>query len=122
MSFSHRDRRTHRTVKRGLAWVAGTVAALCLLAVALPGSWGMVGVAALAVSGAAYLVWSEAVLSEYASDLRAASEAGTARGFLRAEVAGVVGLERTVGRPTERSPNTRPRPRPLLPSEPKRPA
>jgi hypothetical protein len=109
MSFSHRDRRTHRTVERGLAWIAGTVAALTLLAVALPGSWGVLCVGALAVSGGAYLLWSEEVLSEYVSDLRAASNERADRDFLRAEVAGTVGLERTVGRPTERSPNTRPR-------------
>jgi hypothetical protein len=109
MSFSHRDRRTHRTVKRGLAWIAGTVGALTLLAVVLPGSWGILCVGALAVSGAAYLLWSGPVLSEYVSDLKAASNENSDRGFLRAEVAGIVGLERTVGRPTERSPNTRPR-------------
>jgi hypothetical protein len=110
MSFSHRDRRTHRTVERGFAWIAGAVVALTLLAVALPGSWGILGVGALAVSGGAYLLWSGPVLSDYVSDLKAASNDRSDRGFLRAEVAGVVGLERAVGRPTERSPNTRPRP------------
>jgi len=119
MSFSHRDRRTQRAVARGLAWVAVAATAFTLLAVALPGAWGLLGVGALVVSGATYLFWSEPVLSGYASDLRAATADGAARDFLRAEVAGTVGVRRTVGRPTERSPNARPRARLLLPHEPK---
>jgi len=109
MEFSHRDRRAHRTVERGLAWIAGTVALLTLLAVALPGSWGILCVGALAVGGGAYVLWSGPVLAEYVSDLQTASRESSNRGFVQAEVADLVGLERAVGRPTERSPNSRPR-------------
>ena len=109
MPFSHRDRRAHRTVNRGFAWIAGTVTALTLLAIALPGSWGILCVGALAVSGAGYLLWSGPVISEYVSDLKASATTSPDRSFRRAESEGLLGLERTVGRPTERSPNTRSR-------------
>lgn len=116
-TYSHRDRRAHRTIWRGLGVVGAAVIALSAWVLAAPrAGWGMLGVGGLIVTGGAYVVWSQRLLSEYARDLRAMRDGVVSDGFLRAELGSSVGLDRTIGRPTERSPNARRR-RPFSPSD-----
>ncbi|HXY46826.1 MAG TPA: hypothetical protein VEK13_02870 [Thermoplasmata archaeon] len=106
--YSHRDRRAHRTIWRGLGAVGAAVVALSVFVLAAPrAGWGILGVGGLIITGATYVVWSEGVLSGYAKDLRALRDGTASDGFLRAEAGSSVGLDRTVGRPTERSPHVR---------------
>jgi hypothetical protein len=111
--FSHRDRRVHRTIARSLAFVSLTVVALAVFAMVVP--WpvaGIAGVVALALSGAVYIAWSERVVAEYARDLRSVADGFPMDGFRRVEAGSSVGLERVIGRPSERSPHSGPRSRP----------
>lgn len=119
-AFSHRDRRMHRTVARGFAAVCVAVTTLTLFVLAVRGAlWETLGVVALAASGGVYLLWSQRVLSDYSGDLRTVGEGSDEGGFLRAETAGHVGLSRSVGRPSERSPHVRRRPRGGRPGAPR---
>jgi hypothetical protein len=68
---------------------------------------GLAAVVALGGLGAAYVGWSEGMLSSYSTDLRLAREGGETDGFVRAEVGSSVGLDRDVGRPTALSPHAR---------------
>lgn len=111
-AYSHRDRRAQRTVARGLATFSAVVLVLAALAMLAPGAWwGPLGVVALAASGAVYLFWSQRLVSEYARDIRVVHDGSIENGFLRAEAGSIVGLDRPVGRPSERSPHVRLRPR-----------
>ena len=108
LSYSHRDRRAHRDVRRAL-WTM-VAAALALtgfgLGVPLPFA-GPAAVVALGILGAVYLGWSDGMLSSYSNDLRLAREGRETDGFVRAEVASPVGLDRDVGGPTAFSPHSR---------------
>jgi hypothetical protein len=108
MEYSHRDRRAHREVARGFALVTATVAGLTLFVLYAPKPlFGFLGVVGLGVVGGGFVVWGERLLADYRHDLLAGAAEPPAGGFARAEVGGVVGLERAVGRPTERSPHAR---------------
>ena len=107
-AYSHRDRRVHRTIARGLVSVSVIVAAFATLSMFAPDSVvGITGIVALAISGAVYLYWSERVVTDYARDLRAIRDGSVDDGFLRVETSSAVALDRVVGRPTERSPHVR---------------
>jgi len=107
-AYSHRDRRAHRDVRRALWTMVAGVAALAGVGfeVRVP-FLGLASVVALGVLGAAYLGWSEGMLSSYSNDLRLAREGRETDGFIRAEVGSPVGFEREVGRPTAVSPHAR---------------
>ena len=68
---------------------------------------GLAAVVALGALGAAYIGWSERMLSSYATDLRLAWEGRSTDGFTRAEVGSSVGFDRDAGRPTAVSPHAR---------------
>lgn len=88
--------------------MSAAVLALSAVVLVAPPAWlGILGIGGLIVTGAATVVWSQRVLTEYTRDLRAVRDGVVPDGFLRAEAASSVGLERTVGRPTERSPHFR---------------
>jgi hypothetical protein len=111
MEYSHRDRRAHRDVARGLAAAAAVVAGFTLFDLLTP--WALSGVLAvivLALVGVGFVVWGERLLEEYVRDLQSASRDARGDGFARAEVVNLVGLERPIGLPTERSPHSRRRP------------
>ena len=111
IDYTHRDRRAQRDVDRALATLAAAIAALTGLALLVPlPVLGLGVVVALGVAGAIYLGWSERLLSTYSSDLRLAREGRAADGFLRAEVASAVGLDREADGPRVPSPHTRRRP------------
>jgi hypothetical protein len=108
MEYSHRDRRAHRTVGRGFFLTVAAVAALTLAALVLPGPiLGVIAVGSLAATGAVALAWGDRVVTDYATDLREVRDGTIADGFVRTEVESHVGLERTIGRPSERSPHAR---------------
>ncbi len=112
MAFSHRDRRAHRNVTRGFVALAATVAVLTVVVLALPVRPAeLVAVGALVLAGAAYLIASSRFLDRYSDDLRRVRDGAAADGFLRAEAGSSVGLDRSVGRPSTRSPHSRVRPR-----------
>ena len=120
MSFSHRDRRAHRTVWRVLAGVCGGGLALGALAFYGPdAALGLAALCGLAALGWAAMLAGERAVSEYGHDLRTVLESDAERGFVHAEVRSDVGLEREVGRPSGRSPHVRPpspTPDPVRPS------
>jgi hypothetical protein len=108
IDFSHRDRRAHHTVKRAFVALAVGTFALTSLALALPlPVVGLTAVAGLGAVGAIYLGWSERMLARYRNDLRLGREGGHADGFLRAEMATPVGLDRDVRPGTAPSPHAR---------------
>ena len=108
MGFSHHDRRVHRLVTRRLGLLAGLVVTLVLIALVAPFALaGTLAVVALAALGLTYVAWSDRLLARYAAQLRSVREGTVTDGFLRAEALSSVGLERTLGRPSERSPHTR---------------
>jgi len=112
MSFSHRDRRTHRTLWRVLGGVGAGTLALSALAMFGPDVALEVGaLAGLAVLGWVAMAAGEAAVHEYGRDLRSVTQGEDVSGFVRAEVRSDVGLERPVGLPTARSPHARPAPR-----------
>jgi hypothetical protein len=93
--FTHRDRRAHRDVTRSFWTVVAVSLGLTAVALELPLPYaGIAAVVALGVLGVAYLGWSERFLSSYSSDLRHAREGTAMDGFIRAEVASAVGLDR----------------------------
>ncbi|MGD0249805.1 MAG: hypothetical protein ABSB97_02795 [Thermoplasmata archaeon] len=107
MEYSHRDRRAHRDVARGFAITATTVTGSTLFALFAPWALsGVLAVIALAMAGVGFVAWGERLLAEYVRDLRIGT---TSDGFVRVEVRSLVELERSVGRPTERSPHSRTR-------------
>ena len=116
-AYSHRDRRAQRAIWRCLGIVGAAIVALSAFILLAPSAdWGILGIGGLIVTGGAYVVWSQQALSEYAWDLRAMRDGTVSSGFLRAEAGSLFGLDRIVGRPTERSPNTRRR-RPVVPPD-----
>jgi hypothetical protein len=111
MSFSHRDRRVHRTLERALALTAAAVLTLGAAASLVGSAWlGIVCVAGLAVVGGVYLAAGDRWVAEYEHDLRTVRAGHGSSGLLRAEVESEVGLDRPVGGPRRRSPHTRARP------------
>ena len=109
-AYSHRDRRAHRTVWRALGLVTGASGGLVALALVAPGALAPAGaIAGLVGVGAVYLGWGDRILMEYTRDLRSVRDETREFGFLRAEVRSEVGLTREVGKPTGRSPHSRPR-------------
>ena len=108
MAFSHRDRRAHRAVWRGLAALAVGELALGTLALFAPRAWvGLIAVAALGAIGLAALDWGLGLVDRYATDLRRAREGGPLGGFERVEALSRFDLDRPVGRPTALSPHAR---------------
>jgi len=111
MEYTHRDRRAHRDVGRAFWVMVGVSLGLTGLAFAVPLPFvGVASVVALAVTGAVYIGWSDRLLASYATDLRLARDGGDRRDFLRVEASSAVGLERSAGAPSGRSPNVRRRP------------
>ena len=109
MSFSHRDRRAHRSVWRLLVGVTAATVALGAIAQyerAVP-AIGAAAVAGLAITGGAALLAGERLIADYGNDLRNGRRPDGPDGFVRVEVRSEVGLERPVGLPTHRSPNVR---------------
>lgn len=107
-AYSHRDRRTHRDVRRALWTVVAAVVLLAGFGLEVPIPFaGLASVVALGALGAVYLGWSEGMLASYSDDLRLAREGRESDGFTRAEVGSPVGFERDVGRPTAASPHAR---------------
>jgi len=111
MEFTHRDRRAQRAVSRVFYGVVGATVALVGLGLEIHlGYAGLVSVIALGLLGAGYVAWSDRFLEEYARDLRTGAEGAATEGLLRVELRSPVGLDRDIGRPTERSPHSRRRP------------
>lgn len=118
LAYSHRDRRAYRTVWRGWGAVSAAVLALSILVMLTDQPVvGILGVAGLLVTGVAAVAWGHRVLEEYSYDLRSLESGSVLAGFLRAEGGSSFTLDRAVGRPTERSPNLRPRQRGGSPQE-----
>jgi hypothetical protein len=108
MAYSHRDRRAHREVFRDFEIVVGAGLALGVLCLLTP--WTAVGVGALlglAVLGVVYVLRADRLLTVYSRDLERVRSGTEGSGFVRAEVASEVGLERTIGRPSSASPHRR---------------
>jgi len=106
--FSHRDRRAHREIDRAFWTIVALALGLTAFALEVPTPLGAIAaVVALVVVGGVYLGWSDRLLASYANDLRDALEDRSTDGFLRAEVASPVGLDRPRGRPTAPSPHVR---------------
>jgi len=114
MAYSHRDRRAHRDVRRDFEIVLGAVLALGVLVLVAP--WSIVSIAALvALAGlGAIAMWrADRLFGTYARDLAAVRAGSEPSGFLRAEVASEVGLERRIVHPSAGSPHRRRGPVPL---------
>jgi hypothetical protein len=110
--FSHRDRRAHREVNRALWATTGITLGLIVIALVIPYTVvGLSAVVALGVVGVAYIAWGERLLDRYTSDLRDAREGILADGFVRAEMASPVGLNRDARSPASLSPHSRRRSR-----------
>ncbi len=108
MSFSHRDRRIHRFLWRTLGTAAGVAVVLGGLVLYDPSvALSIAGLLGLAALGAATMSVGERAVAEYERDLRAVRGGGPSTGLLRAEVGSDVGLERSVGLPSRRSPHAR---------------
>lgn len=108
IEYTHRDRRAQRDVSRAFLTVVGLVVALIGFALAVPLEFsGVVAVVALGILGVAYIGWSDRLVHGYTRDLRSEREGESSKGVLRAELRSSVGLDRDVGRPTERSPHVR---------------
>ncbi|MGP8071976.1 MAG: hypothetical protein ACLPZM_02465 [Thermoplasmata archaeon] len=109
MSFSHRDRRAHRTLWRILGGVGAGTLVLCGLAMFGPDvAFGLGALVGLAVLGWVGMAEGEEAVREYDHDLRSVTAGSDGDGFVRAEVRSDVGLERPIGFPAVRSPHTRP--------------
>ena len=112
MSFSHRDRRIHRFLWRTLGLAAGGFVLLAALVFYGPTiALEVAGLVGLATLGAATMAIAERAVTEYERDLRVVRAGERSTGLLRAEVRSDVGLERSVGLPSGRSPHARPAPR-----------
>ena len=108
MSFSHRDRRMHRWLWRSLGLAAGGSVLLGAFALAGPTvELELAGLLGLAALGGATMALGDRAVTEYERDLRAVQAGEDSSGLLRAEVRSDVGLERAVGLPSARSPNSR---------------
>ena len=108
MAFSHRDRRAHRTLWRVLAGVGlGTVALSAVTMFGPDVALDLGAIAGLAVLGWVGLMAGEEAVHEYGHDLQAVAGGDASTGFTRAEVRSEVGLDRSVGFPTARSPHAR---------------
>jgi hypothetical protein len=111
MDYSHRDRRAHRTVARAFAVLFAFVVALTIVALLVPGTVpGLASFASLVLAGFGAVLWGDRVAAEYGEDLRTVGNGTAVDRFVRLEVASRVGLERVIGRPSERSPHSRRRP------------
>jgi len=109
VSFSHRDRRTHRVLWRVLGGVGAGTLVLGGLAMFGPDvALGLGALAGLAVLGWVGMVAGEEAVHEYGRDLRSVARGEDSNGFVRAEVHSDVGLDRSVGLPSARSPHVRP--------------
>jgi hypothetical protein len=108
MSYSHRDRRVHRFLWRVLAvTAAGSVLLGGLVFYGPTIALAVAGLVGLAALGAITISVGERGVAEYERDLRDVRGGDVASGLLRAEVRSDVGLERSVGLPSARSPHSR---------------
>ncbi len=108
MALSHRDQRAHRSVRRAFLLFGAAVVALTVLVLYAPQAGiGFLGVLALGGAGLGLLGWSEQLLEGYAADLRSFRESTPLEGFVRAELASRLDLDRPVSGPGGRSPHTR---------------
>ncbi len=108
MAFSHRDRRAHREIERGLGLLAGGILGLSLVAILAPEPWvGLSALLGLVLAGLVAVAWGQRLLIGYARDLRSFREGGPPGDFGRFEAASRIGLERPVGGPSRRSPHSR---------------
>lgn len=106
--YTHRDRRAQRDVARSLGTLSAVIVVLTALALWVPLPYvGLAAVVALAIAGAVYVGWSDRLLATYSRDLLSAREGKVTDGFLRAEVASSVGLDRDGGGPRVPSPHSR---------------
>ena len=106
--YSHRDRRAHRAIKRGLATMVAAVLVGIGLAVGTPVAViGAVAIGGLVAAGLGSVIWGERLFTAYGRDLRSYRSGVAMDGFVRAEIASQVGLERGEAGPTSRSPHVR---------------
>jgi len=108
MSYSHRDRRAHRDVRRDFEIVLGATVALgvVILFVTWPFVW-IAALLALAALGAVSMARADRLIRIYARDLEGVRTGKGGSGVLRAEVSSDVGLDRSVVRPSAVSPHRR---------------
>ena len=108
MAYSHRDRRAHRTVQRGLAALTVTTFLLVLAALLVPVAWvGLLAVVTLGIAGLLAVAWGHLVVAEYSTDLRRYREGAPMDGFARAELSSRFELDRPAGPPSGPSPHRR---------------
>ena len=108
MSYSHRDHRALRDLGTGAVLFVGATAALIGVALAFPReALALVAVGALALLGAAFLLWADRLTETYARDLARVREGAGAPPLLRVEVASDVGFDRAGPRPPRPSPHRR---------------
>jgi hypothetical protein len=89
--------------------MAAVVVGLSTAAVLLAADWlGLLTVVALGALGGLYLMAGDRWVGEYAHDVRTVRAGAPVSGFVRTEVESDVGLQRPVGGPRGRSPNSRP--------------
>ncbi len=104
MTFSHRDHRVLRDLRRLALALIVSLGLLLLLAIALPDlGLQLLAVVGLAIAGSAYLWMADHVADTYRSDLIAVHRGRPISAEVRVEVSQEVGIERE--RPDDRIPS-----------------